>query len=122
MKTIEAKVQVDTDRMVTIQLPTDVQAGQYDVVLVINSSTDIKQDTDKEQTDDLMLDAWDKWVEGVKNLPLLPLPGEKWSQETADAWEKIQAEVSETKKEPQPVQNEYHQALIEKYRKQGLIL
>ena len=45
-------------------------------------------------------------------------PSETWSQETADAWAEIQAEVRSTEKAPQSVQNEYHQALIEKYRKQ----
>jgi hypothetical protein len=39
MQTIEAKVQVKADRMVTVQLPVDVQMGEYDVVLVLNSSS-----------------------------------------------------------------------------------
>jgi hypothetical protein len=39
MQTIEAKVQVKADRIVTVQLPVDVQMGEYDVVLVLNSSS-----------------------------------------------------------------------------------
>jgi hypothetical protein len=39
MQTIKAKVQVKADRMVTVQLPVDVQMGEYDVVLVLNSSS-----------------------------------------------------------------------------------
>lgn len=38
MKTIEAQVQVDMNRMLTIQLPADVQAGEYDVVLMNTAS------------------------------------------------------------------------------------
>jgi hypothetical protein len=46
MKMIEAKVKVNADRTVTVQfpadmqLPVDVQMGEYDAVLVLNSSSE----------------------------------------------------------------------------------
>jgi hypothetical protein len=39
MQTIAAKVQVKADRIVTVQLPIDLQIGEYDVVLVLNNSS-----------------------------------------------------------------------------------
>lgn len=112
MKAIETKAQVDSDctLFITVQVPADVQAGEYEAMVVLNRlvSDESPNSIQPESAPD--------------GRPLVSLPGEQWSQETADAWEEIQAEVRETKKEPQPVQNEYHQALIEKYRKQGLNL
>ncbi len=40
MQTIAAKVKVNADRTVTVQLPADVQIGEYDAVLVLNSRSD----------------------------------------------------------------------------------
>ena len=37
MKTIEARVSIDEDRKVTIQLPADMPTGEYEVVLVLNN-------------------------------------------------------------------------------------
>ena len=37
MKTIEARVNIDEDRKVTIQLPVDMPTGEYEVVLVLNN-------------------------------------------------------------------------------------
>ncbi len=36
MQTIEARVQVGPDRTLSMQLPVDVLAGEYEVVLVLN--------------------------------------------------------------------------------------
>lgn len=100
MQTIEAKVQVKADHTVTVQLPADVHTGEYDAVLVLNSRSDsaVMQESNPaegEQQDNLMTEAWEKWVAEVEQLPL--------SSNTI-----------------QP--GDYHQHLIEKYRKQGLIL
>lgn len=112
MKAIETKAQVDADctLTITIQVPADVQAGEYEAMVLLNRLAG--DDPSNGIRSEVALEAQS----------LASLPGEQWSQETADAWEEIQAAVRETKKEPQPVQNEYHQALIEKYRKQGLNL
>ncbi len=40
MQAIEANVKVKADRTVTVQLPADVQMGEYDAVLVLNSRSD----------------------------------------------------------------------------------
>jgi len=37
MKTIEARVNINEDRKVTIQLPADMPTGEYEVVLVLNN-------------------------------------------------------------------------------------
>jgi len=112
MKAIETLARVDgtCTLTITMQVPADVQAGEYEAMVVLNrlanneSSNDIRSEVASE----------DKSV--------APVSGGKWSQETADVWEEIQAEVRQTKKAPQPAGNEYHKALIEKYRKQGLNL
>jgi hypothetical protein len=106
MKTIEAKIKVNADRTVTVQfpadmqLPVDVQMGEYDAVLVLNSSSEALVDKDSihaegEKPDNLMTDAWEKWVEEVEQLPL--------------STNSIQ-------------EGDYQQHLVEKYRKQGLVL
>lgn len=114
MKAIETKAQVDSDctLFITVQVPADVQAGEYEAMVVLNRLV-------SDESPDSSIQQPESAPDGK---PLVSLPGEKWSQETADAWEEIQAKVRETKKEPQPVQNEYHQALVKKYCKQGLIL
>jgi hypothetical protein len=100
MQTIAAKVKVNADRTVTVQLPADVQMGEYDAVLVLNSRLDsaVVQESnfaDSEEPDNLMTEDWEKWVAEVEQLPL--------SSNTIQ-------------------EGDYHQHLIEKYRKQGLIL
>jgi hypothetical protein len=99
MQTIAAKVRVNADRTVTVQLPADVQMGEYDAVLVLNSHVEsvIVQELNHEkgeQSDDEMAIRWQKWFEEVEQLPLLE----------------------------NPEQGDYQQYLIEKYRKQGLVL
>jgi hypothetical protein len=99
MQTIAAKVRVNADRTVTVQLPTDVQMGEYDAVLVLNSHAEsvIVQESNhqkSEQSEDEMARRWQKWFEEVEQLPLLE----------------------------NPEQGDYQQYLIEKYRKQGLVL
>jgi predicted DNA-binding protein len=106
MQTIKAKVQVNLDHTVTVQIPddakvsADVQVGEYEAVLVLNSSSDstvVKESSpaEGEQSDNLMTEAWEKWVEEVEQLPL--------------STNSIQ-------------EDDYQKHLIEKYRKQGLIL
>lgn len=36
MQTIEARIQIGSDRTLLIQLPADVPTGEYEVVLVLN--------------------------------------------------------------------------------------
>jgi hypothetical protein len=38
MKTIETVVNVTPERQITVQLPPDIPAGEYQVVIVINES------------------------------------------------------------------------------------
>jgi hypothetical protein len=105
MQTIKAKVQVNLDHTVTVQVPddmkvpADVQVGEYDAVLVLNSRSDSEMvqessHVEGEQPDETMALRWQKWVEEVEQLPLL--------------------ENSE--------KGDFQQYLVEKYRKQGLIL
>jgi hypothetical protein len=100
MQTIAAKVKVNADRTVTVQLPADVQMGEYDAVLVLNSHADSEvvpesSHVKSEEQDEQMALRWQKWFEEVEQLPL--------------STNSIQPD-------------DYHQHLIEKYRKQGLVL
>jgi hypothetical protein len=99
MKTIEAKVKVNADRTVTVQLPVDVQVGEYDAVLVLNSSSRLIVEKDSihlegEPQDEGIALRWQKWFEEVEQLPLLE----------------------------NPQKGDFQQHLVDKYRKQGLVL
>jgi regulator of RNase E activity RraA len=105
MQTIKARVQVNLDHTVTVQVPddmkvpADVQVGEYDAVLVLNSRSDseVVQESshaDSEEQDRTMAVRWQKWFEEVEQLPLLE----------------------------NPEKGNFQQYLVEKYRKQGLIL
>jgi hypothetical protein len=105
MQTIKAKVQVNLDHTVTVQVPddmkvpADVQVGEYDAVLVLSSRSDsaVVQEpshAEGEQQDETMALRWQKWFEEVEQLPLLE----------------------------NPEKGDFQQYLVEKYRKQGLIL
>ena len=39
MRTIQAQVNISSDRQLNLQLPEDIEAGQYQVVIVINPQT-----------------------------------------------------------------------------------
>lgn len=99
MQTIETKVHVGENHTLQVQLPTDVPVGEYKVVLVLELLEEAKPEAvqseqDQDQSDPTMAAAWEKWVAEVEQLPL----------------------------SPNPTQGDYHQYLIEKYRKQGLEL
>lgn len=99
MKTIETKVQVDVDRQLSIQLPDDIQVGEYDAVLVINSRSNQEEalephNSESGQSDKVIAERWRKWFDEVDQLPI---------------------------KENSAGKN-FHQHLVEKYRKQGLNL
>jgi hypothetical protein len=98
MKAIETKVQVNADHMLTVQLPVDVQMGEYDAVLVLNSSSEQSvQESDHsedEQEDKTVALRWKKFFKEVDQLPILE------NREEGD----------------------FQQHLVEKYRKQGLEL
>ncbi|MFM6620444.1 MAG: hypothetical protein ACKPI9_10845 [Dolichospermum sp.] len=43
MKTIETVVNVTPERQITVQLPPDIPAGEYQVVIVLNESVKPEQ-------------------------------------------------------------------------------
>jgi hypothetical protein len=105
MQTIKAKVQVNLDHTVTVQVPddmkvpADVQVGEYDAVLILNSRSDSEMGQESshvegEQPDETMALRWQKWCDEVEQLPLLE----------------------------NPEKGDFQQYLVEKYRKQGLVL
>lgn len=91
---IKAKVRIEVDRTVTVQLPEDVPAGEYEAVLVPIDDGINSQNAENQ----------------------------KWDAEQAEAWERIMKGVEQLQPSPQPAKSEYHKGLIEKYRKQGLNL
>lgn len=100
MQTIQAKVQVGTDRTLQVQLPTDVPVGEYEVVLVLNETHSAQKKADDSpgvtpnQLDDDIAARWEQWVAEVEQIPL----------------------------SPQPPEGDFQQYLVEKYRQQGLEL
>lgn len=49
MKTIETVVNVTPERQITVQLPPDIPAGEYQVVIVLNESGKSEQLAGKNQ-------------------------------------------------------------------------
>ena len=99
MKTIEMKVHVNPDRRAIVQLPVDVQMGEYDAVLVLSQRSDSavvpeSNPVEDEQQSEAIALRWKKFFEEVDKLPILE------NQEEGD----------------------FQQYLVEKYRKQGLKL
>lgn len=97
-QTITAKVQVNADRTLTVQLPDEIQTGEYEMVLVLNNTLPANNQalaTSEHGTQGSpVADTWKTWVQEVEQLPITP----------------------------NPTNSEYRQHLIEKYRKQGLDL
>jgi hypothetical protein len=53
MRTIETQVNVTSDRRLDIQLPEDIETGQYQVVIVINPQTTTNTTPSKHQLNQL---------------------------------------------------------------------
>ncbi|PZD74019.1 hypothetical protein C1752_01863 [Acaryochloris thomasi RCC1774] len=96
MQTIKTKAQINTDRTLTVQLPADLQVGEYDVVVVLDKSS-------KKQVEPHILQA-------VEEVPL------------ADRWEQWFDEVEKLPLKENVEEQSFHEILVEKYRKQGLEL
>lgn len=98
MQAITAKALVNDDRTLTVQLPVEIQSGEYEIVLVLSNSdssgaASVPEPTAEENQDQLN-EAWEAWVKEGEDLTISPTS----------------------------VTSEYQQALIEKYRDQGLEL
>lgn len=97
MQTIQAKVQIKADRTLTVQLPAEIQTGEYEVELILKSRTSDESQTPEPDADDRpksnRAKAWEKWIKEVEDLPISP---------------------------SLVVESDYQQHIIEKYRKQGL--
>lgn len=70
MQTVEAKVEVRADRVMSVQLPTDLPIGEYDVVLVLNP----RSASLAEEGEDALARRWERWFEQVEQVPLLDHP------------------------------------------------
>lgn len=98
MQTITAKVQVNADHTVTMQLPTEIEVGEYEVVLVLSDTHRSDRQTieptflQNDQSDQLA--TWESWIQ----------------------------EVEQLNPKPNQTNSDYSQHLIEKYRQQGLEL
>lgn len=98
MQTVKTSVRVEVDRTVTVQLPDEVQTGEYEMILVLSSRSQTEAEAassvNPNNSESTLDDAWEAWVQEVEQMPLSPTPTE----------------------------GEYQQHLIEKYQKQGLDL
>ena len=82
MQKVAAKVQINADRTVTVQLPEGVPIGEYDAVLVPvrEVSGDNSQPSGVVEStpwDQDMDDFWNQWVEEVETMPLSPQPAKE---------------------------------------------
>jgi hypothetical protein len=77
MRTIETQVNVTSDRRLNIQLPKDIEAGQYQVVMVINPQTTINITPPKHQLNQLA-----RKIEAFKDVDAVT-----WQQETRGEWD-----------------------------------
>ena len=97
MQTIQAKVQINADRTLTVQLPAEIQTGEYEVELILKSRAPDESQTSEPDADGRQKSsrakAWEKWIKAVEELPISP---------------------------GLVVESDYQQHIIEKYRKQGL--
>lgn len=98
MQAITAKALVNDDRTLTVQLPAEIQSGEYEIVLVLSNSdssgTASVSEPTAEKNQNQLNEAWEAWVKEGEDLTTSPTP----------------------------VTSEYQQSLIEKYRDQGLEL
>lgn len=102
MQTITAKALIESDRKLTVQLPEEIQTGEYEVVLVLNSSVSN--------------------VDPAASLDAVSSDAENKQKLLNEVWDTLMEEVENVSVEPTPVSSEYQKSLIEKYRKQGLDL
>ena len=131
MKAIETKAKVDNTRTLTItmQVPADVQAGEYEAMVVLNSlvGSSLKLSEQKNGEPKTRAERWQKWFEEVDQLPLKADATESFESEQTDdlmleAWDKWAEGVENLSLSSQPAQSEYQQHLVERYRAQGLEL
>jgi hypothetical protein len=92
MQTIEAKVEVKDDRVMSVQLPTELPIGEYDVVLVLSQRS--ASLAGAQEAEEALARRWEQWFEQVEQVPLLD----------------------------HPAAGDFQQHLVEKYRQQGLEL
>lgn len=107
MQKVEVKVQVNLDRTVVVDLPDEVPPGEYDFAVWVPDGHLAEESAEAEDPAHVRNEVTERDV---------------WSEEKTDAWQMLQTEIAQTKKDPQPAQNDFHKSLIEKYRKQGLDL
>jgi hypothetical protein len=77
MRTIETQVNITSDHRLDIQLPEDIEAGQYQVVIVINLQTTTNTTPPKHQLNQLA-----GKIEAFKNVDAVT-----WQQETRREWD-----------------------------------
>lgn len=98
MQAITAKASVNDDRTLTVQLPAEIQPGEYEIVLVLSNSDssgkELVSEPKAEEKQKQLNEAWEAWVKEGEDLMISPTS----------------------------VTSEYQQAVIEKYRDQGLEL
>lgn len=135
MQTIQAKVQVGSDRTLQVQLPNDVPAGEYELVLVLNPTTPANaNDNGTVEIPPAMQKIQALFRESVE--PGRSLADELIQERREEAQREEQHDQTdlatrwqqwfeELDQLPMPEEREvpsFQQHLIEKYRQQGLDL
>jgi len=130
MQTIHAKVQVGTDRTLQVQLPNDVPAGEYEIVLVLHEAAPTSHEqplTAIQRVRDFLAESTET-DHSLANDLISDRREENRREENndkADLATRWQQWFEELDQLPMPEEREvpsFQQHLIEKYRQQGLDL
>ena len=77
MRTIQAQVNIDSDRQLTLQLPEDIEAGEYQVVIVMNPQKETSTISPKHKLNQLA-----GKITAFKNIDAVA-----WQQEIRGEWD-----------------------------------
>jgi hypothetical protein len=77
MQTIQTQVNIKSDRRLNIQLPEDIEAGEYQVVIVINPQTKVNKVSPQHNLNQLA-----GKITAFSNIDAVA-----WQQEVRDEWD-----------------------------------
>ncbi len=82
MRIIETKVNITGDRLLSLQLPEDIKAGQYQIAIIISSQPEPSSDSD-ETPDEIVIEGIKQGLKEALSGQTIPL---------AQMWEGIDVE------------------------------
>ncbi|MEO1691179.1 MAG: hypothetical protein AAFR63_06570 [Cyanobacteria bacterium J06631_6] len=77
MRTIQAQVNINSDRQLTLQLPKDIETGEYQIVVVMNPRSDNNTNPPQHQLNQLA-----GKIQAFKDIDAVA-----WQQKTRGEWD-----------------------------------